>query len=449
MECAENLIVIIFFSCKQEVNSSVLREKLKNTLEECNDVLSKIVMKLLRQAYDSSVVKQMFFSECSYLITRELKYVLERRPTGEFSMEEQRNIVDSLWRFLQLIATSKESAPDLHTRMTQALLQEYVNSCIWTNIMQDLATEISVEDLLRAKATKCMRNKLGFKNENLTEDQMMTLVSVLGQLVEAVLKRRGEDCFTTGLNFEEGMVSEIKTKFPNTISEYEERLNITLYDGFKMLLQIYTLQKFINLMISLQNMWNLQNKPSEILLQKKDDYITEIEARFKYEFSCVGEGEIVAKKLFKSIELNAFQDARIQVFNYIGLSQATNCEEMSLYYFDTLDKRVAAFTRLLKHLDNRIQSIKSWFANEVDSLDSEESVLATYRSTLKHKLIRVKLEISNSHSKSEIYKIVKEKIKNADDQYYSQIDPKDDDFGAFRSSIVRTLDSFIESEDSN
>lgn len=176
------------------------------------------------------------------------------RPTMEFSQEEQREIVDNIWLLLQGTAASKKSAPDLQTKVNQALFHMYVITGNLPNIVQDLTTEISFAELLRTKATKSMWGKLGLSSKKLTEDQSKSLINDLDQLVETVLKRRREDCFTTGLDFEEGIISKIRAKFPTTIKDYEEKFKITLHDNFKISLQIYTLQRLRHLITGLQDL---------------------------------------------------------------------------------------------------------------------------------------------------------------------------------------------------
>src|SRR6218665_3811535 len=152
-------------------------------------------------------------------------------------------------------------------------------------------------------------------NYRLCDDQMNNLMNTISQLIESVFGRRCVDFSTIGLDFEEGMVSDFRTEFPEAIKRFEDRFRMKLEGTFKMNLQIYALQHFRSRMMDLQKLWDSQNNPTEILQQKKEDYITEIETRLKSGFSSAGEGEVVATKLYNAMKKRAIQAGYEKRFN--------------------------------------------------------------------------------------------------------------------------------------
>src|SRR6218665_2975589 len=207
---------------------------------------------------------------------------------------------------------------------------------------------------------------------------------------------------------------------------------------------MYALQQFRKKMVALQKLWDSQNKPTEILKLKKQDYIREIETRLKSGFSSAGEGEVVGKILWNAVKKRATQAGyEKQVQSIKDMSWTTNSEKVRLCYFEELadEVRHGERERALRHFQNPKDEIETWYKQRVDSLDTKNIVMKMYESTLKREVSLLRRKISNSTTKIEINEIVEEHIKAGDDQYFSQLVPKDFDFDAFRDSTNSELES--------
>lgn len=350
---------------------------------------------------------------------------------------------------LQQMSNRLPASNDISDKIHNVLNREYVQNGLLPDILQEFEKRITVDILLTLNAVNSEKPQHGgyrfSSNKTLDGKCMHSLKDELNSLVSTVFQNRADNWRTVGLNFEDGMVSEIKNGFPDTIKSFENKCGLVLHDNFKKHLVVYTLQNLRDKMIDLQIIWNKENKPSEILEQKRQDYIREITTRLKFGFSGAGEGVIVAQVLCKSIKAIAIQQAySVKIKTVKDMPWTTNAETVRLQYFQQLATEVDnhEHERALEHFGDPKTSIEKWFIKEINSMHEIEKVTEEYEKTLTSELEEAIRNIMKCSTKSEIDKIVEDYIKHSDDQYYSKLSLKDFDTDTFKRSLVRELESY-------